>query len=50
MNKQIQPRSRIEEIEADLIAYRMGWITYDRAHVMSLQAERVAIIKTQPSE
>lgn len=43
--QKIKPRSRIEEIEADLLAYRNGWMQYDGAHVRQLQAERMAIQK-----
>jgi len=44
--QKIQPCSRIEEIEADLLAYRNGWLQYDSAHVRQLQAERMAILKS----
>ena len=32
--------TRPEQIEADLAAYRSGWVQYDRDHVRALQSER----------
>jgi hypothetical protein len=39
----ITPRSRLEEVVAELNGYRQGWITYDPDHVRELQRERVAL-------
>lgn len=36
--------TRLEQIEADLTAYRSGWVQYDRDHVRALQAERRALL------
>jgi hypothetical protein len=50
MSKQpekIAPQTRQEEIEGMLNAYRQGWISYDKAHVIELQTERAAILKVQ---
>lgn len=34
------PRTRLQEIYGLLNAYRQGWISYDREHVLKLQRER----------
>lgn len=36
--------TRLEQIEAELTAYRNGWVQYDRDHVRELQAERAALL------
>lgn len=46
-SEKITPRTRIEEIEADLSAYRNGWMQYDSAHVRELQQERIQILNSQ---
>ncbi len=42
--EKLQPRTRLEDIEADLLAYRLGWMQYDGEHVRALQKERTEII------
>lgn len=38
---------RIAEIEAELLAYREGWMQFDEEHVRHLQRERIALLRTQ---
>jgi len=36
--------TRLEQIEAELMAYRSGWVQYDRDHVRDLQTERRVLL------
>jgi hypothetical protein len=37
------PEARKEQIIGWLNAYRNGWVSYDREHVLSLKAELIAL-------